>query len=62
MSWAYLVKMNLKVLKEMDKYKVQKLFKDIYQIVDEGGDSLYKGSISNCYAWIRIMEINILEE
>ena len=46
----------------MDKYKVQKLFKDIYQIVDDRGDSLYEGSISNCYAWIRIMEINILEE
>jgi len=46
----------------MDKYKVQKLFKGHYQIVDDRGESLYEGSISNCYAWMRIMEINILEE
>jgi hypothetical protein len=54
--------MNQKVLREMDKYKVQKLFKGHYQIVDDRGESLYEGSISNCYAWMRIMEINILEE
>lgn len=58
----FLVKMNQKTLKEMDKYKVQKLFKGHYQIVDDRGESLYEGSISNCYAWMRIMEINILEE
>ena len=46
----------------MDKYKVQRLSKGNYQIVDNRGRSLYQGSISNCYAWMRIMEINILEE
>lgn len=61
MLWVYLVKMNQKVLK-MDKYKVQRLSKGNYQIVDNRGRSLYQGSISNCYAWMRIMEINILEE
>lgn len=45
----------------MDKYKVQRLFNDHYQILDNKGESLYEGSIANCYAWIRIMEINILE-
>lgn len=52
--------MNLKVLK-MDKYKVQRLFKGHYQIIDENEESLFEGSIADCYAWIRIMEINILE-
>ena len=59
---VFLVKMNQKTLKEMDKYKVQRLSKGNYQIVDNRGRSLYQGSISNCYAWMRIMEINILEE
>lgn len=45
----------------MDKYKVQKLFKGHYQIIDTNGESLFEGSIADCYAWIRIMEINILE-
>jgi len=52
--------MNQKVLK-MDKYKVQRLFKGHYQIIDENDESLFEGSIADCYAWIRIMEINILE-
>ena len=62
MNLGYLERMNQKTLKEMDKYKVQKLFQGHYQIVDDRGESLYEGSISNCYAWMRIMEINILEE
>lgn len=59
---VFLEKMNLRVLEGMDKYKVQKLFEGHYQVVDDRGRSLYEGSISNCYAWMRMMEINILEE
>lgn len=46
----------------MDKYTIQKLFDGHYQVLDERGESLYEGSISNCYAWMRIMELNLIEE
>ena len=62
MNLGYLEKMNLKALRKMDKYTVQKLFKGHYQVVDDRGESLFEGSISDCYAWLRIIDINILEE
>jgi hypothetical protein len=54
--------MNLKALRKMDKYTVKKLFRGHYQVLDDRGESLFKGSISDCYAWLRIIDINILEE
>lgn len=45
----------------MDKYSVQKVYDGIYQIIGKKGEFMFEGSISDCYAWIRLMEINILE-
>ena len=45
----------------MDKYSVQKVYDGIYQIIGEQDEFMFEGSISDCYAWIRLMEINILE-
>lgn len=61
MNLGSLEKMNLKVLRKMDKYSVQKVYDGIYQIIGKKGEFMFEGSISDCYAWIRLMEINILE-
>jgi hypothetical protein len=49
-------------LSAMDKFTVQKLFKGHYQVLDDKGESLFEGNISECYAWLRLFLINILEE
>ena len=59
---VFLVKMSQKTLREMDKYIVQKLFKGHYQVLDDRGESLFEGNISECYAWLRLFLINIIEE
>ena len=46
----------------MDRFTVQKLFKGHYQVLDDRGESLFEGNISECYAWIRLFLINIIEE
>ena len=54
--------MKVNHLSAMDKYTIQKLFKGHYQVLDDRGESVFEGSISECYAWLRLFLINILEE
>ena len=59
---VFLAKMSQKALEEMDNYTIQKIFKGHYQVLDDRGESVFEGSISDCYAWLRLFLINILEE
>jgi len=61
MSWGFLVKMNLKALRTMDRFTVRK-YKDIYRVFDADGIELFEGSISDCYGFIRLFVMNLIEE
>ena len=54
--------MSLKALREMDRYTIQKLFKGHYQVIDDRGESLFEGSISECYCYLRLFVMNLIEE
>ena len=62
MNLVYLEKMNLKALRKMDRYTIQKLFKGHYQVVDDRGESLFEGSISECYCYLRLFVMNLIQE
>lgn len=59
---VYLVKMNQKVLGEMDKYSVQ-YFKNGYYIVNSTNtENKFIGNLADCLAYIRLTELNILKD
>lgn len=59
----FLVRMNRKVLGEMDKYSVR-FFKNGYYIVNSTNTDItpFIGNIADCYAYIRLKELNILHD
>lgn len=59
---VYLVKMNPKVLGEMDKYTVR-YFKNGYYIVNTTNkETPFIGNLADCLAFIRLKELNILQD
>lgn len=45
----------------MDRFTVRK-HKDIYRVYDCDGMNLCEGTISDCYAFIRLFVMNLIEE
>lgn len=44
----------------MDRFTVRK-YKDIYRVFDVDGIELFEGSISDCYGFIRLFVMNLIE-
>ena len=61
MNWVYSVKMNLKALRKMDRFTVRK-YKDFYRVFDVDGIELFEGSISDCYGFIRLFVMNLIDD
>jgi hypothetical protein len=46
----------------MDRYRIRKLFKGHYQVIDDREKSLFEGSISDCYCYLRLFVMNLIED
>ena len=45
----------------MDKYKVEHLLGGHWHVTKKNRRTIFSGSISDCYAFIRLAELNIIE-